>query len=45
MYIKGRGWGGYELDYSASGYGKVAGCCENGHENSGSITCRELLAN
>jgi hypothetical protein len=33
---------GHELDWSGSGYGHVASCCECGNEPSGFIKCGEL---
>jgi hypothetical protein len=35
MVFQNRGIGGHELDWSASGYGQVAGSCEWGNETSG----------
>jgi hypothetical protein len=33
------------LDLSGSGFGQVAGCCEDGNEPSGSVQCGEYLDN
>ena len=35
--------GGCGMDFSGSGLGHIAGCCELGNEPSGSIICREIL--
>jgi hypothetical protein len=44
MDLREVGWGeGHRLDYSGSGYGQVADCCECGDEPSGSIKCGEFL--
>ena len=41
--LKEIGWEGVGWINVAKGHGRVAGSCEDGNEESGSIKCRELL--
>jgi len=34
---------GHRLDWSGSGYGRVAGFCKCGNEPSGAMNCEEFL--
>jgi hypothetical protein len=41
--LRGSGMRGCRLDLCDSGWGPLAGFCQNGNEHSGSIKCSEFL--